>query len=65
MRSLIVTQYPVTSLAKPRTTQSAYQAQRATRSDARDFAVIALFAFAVMTAGYLALWRPLLAHLLP
>jgi hypothetical protein len=39
--------------------------RRAPRSDVRDFAVLAVFISAFMGAGYLALWKPLLAHLLP
>lgn len=34
-------------------------------ADVRDFTFVALFVSAFMTAGYLALWVPVLSHLRP
>ena len=47
------------SLAKPRA-----QVRPTSRfADAKDFTLLAVFVFAFMAAGYLALWKPLLARL--
>ena len=64
MRPLISNQYPATALAKPHAAKAA-RAERVPRSDARDFMLLLLFVSAFMTGGYLALWKPLLASLLP